>query len=58
MVQIIDQSPSKLSRFLQHASPGVDSTIDRFLERQKEDRKRKSDVEAEERENRQSKGNC
>jgi len=49
MVQIIDQSPSKLSRFLQHASPGVDSTIDRFLERQKEERKRKSDVEAEER---------
>lgn len=49
MVQIIDQGPSGISRFLQHASPGIDSTVDRFLERKKEDRKRKSDLEAEQR---------
>lgn len=49
MVQIVEQAPSALSRFLQHASPGVDSTVDRLLEQKKEDRKRKAEAEAEER---------
>jgi hypothetical protein len=33
MVQIIDQGPSGLSRFIQNASPGIDSLIDRLIEK-------------------------
>jgi len=49
MVQIVDGGGSKLSRFLQHASPGIDSTIDRFLDRQKDQRKMAAEKEALER---------